>query len=135
MSDLTAIVNKYIGRPWNRNGFDCWQFVRAIYFDAYGITLSDHGGIQLSKNSLKQVSDEMVRGVYSDGWLPVSKPQPGDLALLGRREWPHHCGIWLDGELIAHNAEDLGVIVSRQTALKASGWGFFNSYRHGDLIK
>jgi cell wall-associated NlpC family hydrolase len=135
VSDLNTIVQRHLGRPWNRNGFDCWQFVRSVYFEAYGVTLSNHGGIQLGDSNLRQVSDEMIRGVYSDGWMPVNTPQPGDLVLLGRREWPHHCGVWLEAGRIAHNLEEMGVAIHHISTLRASGWGFVQTYRHEGLLR
>ena len=111
MSDLIAIINRHVGRPWSSQGFDCWAFVRAVYHEAYGILLPALPGVD---GGDPLVAAHALAAMRSGGdWLPVlaCAAMSGDAVVLGKRDRPHHCGIWIasDGGRVAHCDQAAGV--------------------------
>ena len=131
MSDLITVVQRHLGRPWSAAGFNCWEFVRAVYYDAHGLVLPFDGCVQVSAQATAHQMLEADRSA----WEPIAQPIDGAVVLLGRRSWPHHCGVWLaaDGGLVAHNEEHIGVHLQRLSSLRAQGWGFIEFHRYRSL--
>lgn len=129
---LIDAVHKHLGRPWSAHGFDCWECVRAIYFDAYGITLAqfqietpgDH------HETMTAIDEQKKTGK----WEMLGYPEDGCFVAIGKREWPHHIGIYLaiDGGKIVHCLENIGCVVDSVSSLKISGWGFMQFYKLGN---
>lgn len=126
---LIAAAHKHLGRPWSAVGFDCWECVRAIYFDAYGIVLDqfqvdtpgDHHETMTAIDSQKKTGK----------WELLPYPEDGCLAALGKRQWPHHIGVYLatDGGKVVHCLEHIGCVIDSVSALRRNGWGFIQYYR------
>jgi cell wall-associated NlpC family hydrolase len=131
VSDLIDIVVPFVGRAWEPPAFDCWQFLRLVYRQAYGIELHELGHV--AGDTARDVPFAYTEA-GSGRWCPVLIPRDGDAVAMGRRERPHHVGIWLatDGGLVAHCAEPLGVTVAPIRALAVVGWGSLKFYRHRD---
>jgi cell wall-associated NlpC family hydrolase len=129
VSDLAAIVSRYVGHAWNPPAFDCWAFLRVVYGEAYAIELHTLG--HLAGDVEKDVPFAYTEA-GSGRWCPLSIPRDGDAVAMGRRARPHHVGIWLatDGGLVAHCAEPRGVTVAPLHVLRAQGWATFQFYRH-----
>jgi hypothetical protein len=62
-------------------------------------------------------------------------PSDGCLVLMGKREWPHHIGVYLDtdGGKIMHCLEHVGSAIDSVRSLKAAGWGLMKFYRLADV--
>lgn len=131
MSDLVAIINPLIGRPWAPPEFDCWAFLRLVYRQAYGIELHQLGHVA---GDLKADIPFAYTEAGSGRWLRVSTPRDGDAVAMGRGARPHHCGVWMaeNGGLVAHCSEPMGVTAAPLRALSVAGWGSFTFYRHRD---
>lgn len=132
MSDLVAVVNRHVGRPWCAQGFDCWAFVRAVYDEAFGIFLPVLPGVD-SGDPL--VAAHAVAAIRSTGvWREIAPAAAvnGDAVVMGKRERPHHCGIWLeaDGGKVAHCDAAGGVCCHSLRQLATIGWGGLTFYRH-----
>lgn len=132
MSDLVAAVNRHVGRPWSPEGFDCWSFVRAVYDEAFGILLPVLLGVD---GGDPLVAARAVVTVRSTGvWRQVepAAAQSGDVVTMGKRERPHHCGVWLaiDGGRVAHCDAAGGVCCHSLHQLASLGWGGIAYYRH-----
>lgn len=130
MSDLAASINRHIGRPWSAQGFDCWALVRAIYADAFGILLPPLPGVDGDDHraAARAVSDLSAAG----DWQRIDHPRDGDAIVMGRRDRPHHCGVWMSaaGGSVAHCDHGAGVRCESMRLLAAQGWGSFIYYRH-----
>jgi hypothetical protein len=52
------------------------------------------------------------------------------MVLLGKREWPHHIGVYIenDGGMIVHCMEHIGCAIDRARSLKSLGWGYMKFY-------
>jgi cell wall-associated NlpC family hydrolase len=130
VSDLASVVNRHIGRPWSAQGFDCWAFVRAVYADAYGIVLPVLPGVDGSDH--RAAARAVVDTQASGDWRSIAQPVDGSAVLMGKRDRPHHCGVWLavSGGLIAHCDASGGVRCHSLISLAGLGWGSFTYYQH-----
>jgi cell wall-associated NlpC family hydrolase len=130
VSNLQAVINRHVGRPWSAQGFDCWAFLRAVYSEAYGIMLPvmpmvdgvDH------RASARAAAEAQASG----DWMQIEAPATGDAILMGKRDRPHHCGVWLAdaGGIVAHCDQTGGVRCESMRHMTALGWGSFTYYRH-----
>jgi cell wall-associated NlpC family hydrolase len=127
---IIAAAHKHLGRPWSAHGFDCWECVRAIYSDAFGIILPI---CQFADDGRNPASyrDAIAEHCASSIWVPIDRPDDGCVVAMGKREWPHHVGVYLlDGSgRIAHCLENIGCCVDSVAMLRQSGWGFMRFYR------
>ena len=127
MSDPAESINRYVGRPWSPVGFDCWEFVRAVYADAFQVYLPQLPGVDAADpHAAAQAASDLRAG---GDWLPVLVPKDGDCVTMGQRSRPHHVGIWISGR-IAHCDQVHGVCVVPQHRLAAAGWRGFIIFRH-----
>lgn len=124
------MVNRLVGEPWERGGFDCWEFVRVVYAAAYGIQLPRCAGVDSGDRAASAAAVDASRS--GGDWRPVSVPSDGDAVVMGLTPRPHHVGLWIaEGPgLVAHNAEGRGVCVQPLRLLRATGWTGFAFYRH-----
>ena len=80
-----------------RGGIDCSGFVRAVYQDAFNISLP--------RTTITQVHQGKT---VSRGEL-----QPGDLVFFKPPDYPRHVGIYLNESKFVHASKSKGVIISR----------------------
>lgn len=130
--DLIRAVNISVGRPWDPPHFDCYTFLREIYADVFKIELPtllyDAGEIRSKMDAaLFAASDS------STPWREVTQPHPGHAVVMGRTGRPHHVGIWIDANSIAHCDKPNGVVVQSPKILGMTGWSGLRSYRHRDM--
>ncbi len=133
MSDLARIVNEWVGREWSTQ-FDCWDFVSAVYLEAYTIMLPRFPHVDAT-------CDDSCRKAFESGkssplWGPVDGAwSDGDVILMGRTRRPVHCGIWIasDGGMVAHNGRKNGVVCQDLRRLRLLGWGHLSAFRHRDI--
>jgi cell wall-associated NlpC family hydrolase len=130
---MTHWVNEYIGKPWERgcagpDRFDCFglvQFVGNAHFDLGIPDLAAH------PESLKQA----IRAIRDDGnwaeFVPVDRPQSGDLVKMYRHSDPDHIGIWVDadGGGVLHSSRGIGVMFDTPFLLASMGWVKLEYYR------
>lgn len=123
---LIKAAHKHLGRPWNANGFDCWECVRAIYWDAFQITLPSYGEHQEPSRARRTILDEATSG----RWQEIESPTDGCMVLLGKREWPHHIGVYMEtnGGMIVHCLDHVGCAIDSMRSLRAIGWGYMKFY-------
>lgn len=128
MSDapLISAAHKHLGRPWNGHSFDCWGCVRAVYADAFGIVLPVY---QITGENTRREISEAITGNLPLSWVEVFRPVDGCLAILGKREWPHHVGVYLGTGHIVHCLEAVGCTIDSVSMLKRNGWGYMRFYR------
>ena len=127
---LIQAAHRHLGRPWNPYGFDCWECVRAIYWDAFGIQLATYGGHQEPTTARRTILEEAASG----RWQEIASPIDGCVVLMGKRTWPHHIGVYLDadGGRIVHCLEHVGCIIDQVRSLSKAGWGFMKFYKRTD---
>jgi cell wall-associated NlpC family hydrolase len=126
VSDLASSIDRLIGRPWSTE-FDCWEFVRAVYADAYQVYLPQLPGVD---GADPRAATTAVADLRAGGdWLAMPVPRDGDCVTMGQRFRPHHVGIRINGR-IAHCDQAHGVIVSPLPRLAAIGWHGFQFFRH-----
>lgn len=125
---LIDSAHRHLGRPWCNHGFDCWELVRAVYYDAFHITLPV---VQVDSSDTGEVC-KIIRTF--PGWLTIKVPVDGCVVTMGKRDWPHHVGVYLaeGGGMIAHCVEHIGVCIDRVSTLKTQGWGFMAFYKMED---
>lgn len=130
MSDLHAVINKHVGRPWSAQGFDCWAFLRAVYDEAFGILLPVLPGIEGDDH--RAAARAAAQAQASGDWILAAAPREGDAVLMGKRDRPHHCGVWLatGGGTVAHCDQTGGVRCESMRHLAVIGWGSFTYHRH-----
>ena len=124
----------YIGTPWKfgatgPDAFDCWNFachVQQEHFNIEMIEKAFNGDLRKSAQLLK-TSEEKQR------WVPVVKPEDGDLVLMARRINPIHIGVWISTKQsngILHCVQGSGVIFQSVQNVKLHGFGSLVYYRH-----
>ena len=127
MSDLARAINRHVGRPWCAAGFDCWEFVRAAYAEAYGVILPQLPGVDGADPRAAATATAHLRA--AGDWHLVNVPSDGDAITMGTRSRPHHVGIWCGGR-IAHCDQSSGVVVVPLHRLTGVGWQGFHTFRH-----
>jgi cell wall-associated NlpC family hydrolase len=131
VSDLAAVVNRLIGTPWQRGGFDCWELVRVAYCATYQIHLPrvpvDGGNVLASASAVDA-------GRHGPDWRQVAAPGDGDLVIMGLTTRPHHVGLWLAQApaIVAHCDQRGGTVAQTMRQMRAAGWSGFLFYRHRD---
>lgn len=78
----------YVGRPYERQTFNCWVLIRDIYRDHLSVDLSE---VQTFDNAA--TAREMIR--HAKLWIEVETPQEFDVVLMRHRDHavPTHVGI------------------------------------------
>lgn len=103
--------------------------MRAIYSDALGVILP---ACQFSDDTRNSTSYRDAISAHSTTpmWSPIDAPVDGCVVAMGKREWPHHVGVYLDvdGGRIVHCLERVGCASDKLSTLRKSGWGFMKFY-------
>jgi cell wall-associated NlpC family hydrolase len=126
---LIQAAHKHLGRPWNANGFDCWECVRAIYSDAFGIILPT---VPLGEGAdVVRYRDAITEHTTGKAFVEIAKPVDGCIVAMGKREWPHHVGVYIkaDAGRIVHCLEHAGCTIDYVAMLRGNGWGYMRFYQ------
>ena len=101
------LVNKYLGRAYSSDKFQCWDLVRSALKDL-GHELVD---VVEYVNKCPSGSKEALLENYKECTTETLKPQPYDVVLLDITGFLH-AGLVLSGRKFLH-ASKAGVVVSR----------------------
>ena len=85
-------------------GIDCSGFVKAVYWDAFNISLPRTTKAQ----------------VYQGKSVSLNELQPGDLVFFKPPGYPRHVGIYLNRSQFVHASKSNGVTISK---INAYYWG------------
>jgi len=85
-------------------GIDCSGFVKAVYRDAFNISLP--------RTTITQVHEGKS--------VSLNELQPGDLVFFKPPDYPRHVGIYLNRSQFVHASKSKGVIISK---IDAYYWG------------
>jgi cell wall-associated NlpC family hydrolase len=137
LSQLNADAHwaiRYIGLPWVNGGqgpdsFDCWGFFRYVQKENYGISVPI---IETDADDYRQVARTFADSQERAKWIRKQTPECGDAVLLAHARYPSHVGVYVDvdGGGVLHCVRGEGVVFSTMTALKLSGWGRIEIFRH-----
>jgi len=104
--DLTW-VNDYVGVPYlvngrDRNGWDCWGLVLAVYRERLGLELPDWQrdepfGIAQQIRAFGKAWNEVKEGALA---TEIDAPEPFAIALVLRHFSPHHVGVVVGGGIL-----------------------------------
>lgn len=131
--DIAQIASRTVGRPWSSFSFDCWEFVRVVYQEGYGIRLPKFPGVDGAVPG--QGAAALAEARASGDWRPVCAPETGDAVTMGRISRPHHCGVYIAtdrGPKVAHCDAPQGVALHSLRQLGVLGWSGLAFYRHRD---
>jgi cell wall-associated NlpC family hydrolase len=78
---------RYVGLDYET--FDCWQLVKHIYAQEYGIDIGDIG--------------DQRQKMRDRDWNEIPAPREGDVILFKTDAVKRHVGIVLDSDLMLHN--------------------------------
>lgn len=119
----------YIGQPWVHGEHDCWGFVRRVQFERFGRVVP---AFDVDAYNRMACARAVVANPERSNWILVAVPEEGDCVLLAHARHPSHVGLWVDadGGGVLHCLRGDGVVFQSIKALKASGWGHLEFYRH-----
>ena len=125
---------KYIGLPWENGAqgpesYDCWGFFRHVQRTYFSTEVPF---INVDADDLRQVIKNFTKHDEVTRWQKVTKPASGDAVLMRHSKFPSHVGVWLDVDSggVLHCVRGEGVVFSSITALKFSGWGHIEFFKH-----
>jgi hypothetical protein len=106
------IINKYLGRKYDKKTFHCGSLIGAIYED-FGFTVRGcEVEIYDSKWSFKDGINYFAER-FDDGWIEVKEPKLLDVVLIDNgKDAPCHGGVMLDNDSFIHCSRQ-GVVVNR----------------------
>jgi cell wall-associated NlpC family hydrolase len=123
----------YVGLPYRPraegpDAYDCWGLVRAVLRDVFGVVVPI---IQPPGYTISQFARQFAGHPERARWRTVEAPADGDIVLLSHGRQPHHCGVWaaVDGGLVLHAEDGVGVSAQRPGVLRAFGWSRFEYLR------
>lgn len=122
----------YIGIPWvygaqGPEAYDCWNFIRKIQLDHFGIDVP-----VVEYSDQREVSAHLLHNPELDRWTLVDAPQEGDIVMMARAKIPAHVGIWITANSragVLHCLEGMGVVFTASNMIRNSGWGSLKYYR------
>jgi NlpC/P60 family len=129
---MTHWSDKYIGRPYISQDYDCSALAQDIAIQEFGLQVqlpADHGC-----NSLGHQRQFLrYKGRVADR-IMISEVQDGDLVLMITNDRMNHVGVYyVDAEGIAwvvHNASQVGSVVrTKLRCLADCGYGIEGFYR------
>lgn len=132
MKNWIAASQRYIGKPWSVDGFACYDFVRAMYQDVTGIALPF-----IPRGSDYTTSMRILALARNDNknWIQIPQAEPGCIVTMSQANTPHHCGIYVGQQFIAHVYESKsGVTLSKPAHLAAQSWKICGYYRFCDAV-
>ena len=126
---MNHFSEKYIGQPYRAGFFNCWDFVRQVYKNEYGISLNH---IPVDETNLKQLMTTVKTTSEHKNWRSVKQVEEGDLLLMRQSKHPIHVGVWvnIDGGGVLHCIKNSGVVFQNKQSLQLSGWKIEKVYRY-----
>lgn len=132
---------QYIGKPWVAaplppDSFNCGELLRYVHREHLGIETAN---IEANARSLRECVANMRPEIF--GLRPLAddeEPQDYDCAFFARSRYEDHCGIaaqTVDGLLILHCLQGVGVVLESVLEAKARGFCGIIWYRHKRLDK
>lgn len=126
-------ATKFIGLPWaygarGPHEFDCWNFVRHVQKDHFGIDMPEVDYHDDWKSAAENLSHHEERR----NWTQVDKAQEGDVVLMARSRLPVHIGICITANRqsgVIHCVRGQGVVFQPFGSLTVAGWGSLQFYR------
>jgi cell wall-associated NlpC family hydrolase len=130
---MTHWATQYIGLSWEYGGqgpeaYDCWNFVRKIQRDHFGVEVPI-----IVIEDQRQASHEMQANSELDNWQSVDVPQEGDIVMMARAKIPAHIGVCVRANNqigVLHCIQKSGVVFTAMSMLSSNGWGSLKYYRH-----
>lgn len=83
----------------------------------------------------RDVARQLQHNAELDHWAQVEMPTEGDIVMMARAKIPAHVGIWVaanNDQGILHCLQGSGVIFTKESAIRSSGWGQLKYYRRKD---
>jgi len=109
---ISMIVKKYIGKPYDKDSYNCWHFLKDFYGEL------EHELFDIHLKSLDK--DWAYKGVnyfldnVAHDWVKIRAPQEYDAVLFKNYKGiAFHAGVMIDEPRFIHCAENVGVIISR----------------------
>ncbi len=128
MTQTSHWAETYIGQAWEAGAHDCWAFFRAVQREQFGRAVPVVDVDAMDLRAVARAFDEHPERAH---WQPVDVPAEGDAVLLAHARYPSHVGVWVDvdGGGVLHCQRGDGVVFSRLSSLRISGWGRISYYR------
>ena len=132
-----AWYEDYIGKPWCAvpcppESYTCGELVRAVYRDRFGIEtpeiLADALNLKSCVKAMKDPKRYGLRPLRDD-----EQPQEYDAVFLMRAGMQDHIGVaiqTLDGLMVMHCQQDIGVTMDSPAELRGAGFRHICWYRH-----
>ncbi|CAB4122147.1 Endopeptidase, NLPC/P60 domain containing protein [uncultured Caudovirales phage] len=132
---MTHWANEYMGITWSnggnskQEGFDCWNLVRTIQREQFGI---DVPVIDVDAYKIKDCVVAFSTHGELKNWDKVEVPQEGDCVLMSQNKRPTHIGVWLDeqGGGIIHSVQGVGVIFTTESHIQSMNYNVLGYYRY-----
>lgn len=129
---MTHWAGHYIGTPWRYgsqgpDAYDCWNFIREIQLTRFGVDVP-----VIEYTDQRDVSHQLQHNTELDRWAQVESPIEGDIVMMARAKIPAHVGVWIKAngdEGVLHCVKGSGVVFTRRSGLRTSGWGQLKYYR------
>jgi len=119
----------YIGLPYHKENFHCWEAVRKIQREQFERELPFIANPEtaIGQAHLYKNHPELLR------WREVEDPVEGDVAQLRCSRHPRHIGVYVTdpiaGARILHCLEGNGCVAQSVSDLLAHGWKIEGYYR------
>lgn len=120
-------VVRYLGKRWEPS-FNCWDLVRLIYKQEFGIDLCPHGINRA--DSIRQANCEVAKELPE--WSEVEIPREGDVILLGKKSVRWHVGFMLTEIKVLHLIDKAGTAVQDVCEIR-KGFETSKFYRYANL--
>lgn len=125
----------YIGISWEYgaqgpDSYDCWNFVRHVQKTRFSIDVP-----VILYTDQRDVSHQLQHNAELDRWTQTDSPIEGDIVMMARAKIPAHVGVWIKAnghEGILHCLQHVGVVFTRENAIRSHGWGQLKFYRRKD---
>lgn len=101
-------VLRYLGRKWDP-AFNCWDFVRLVYKDSFGLELDPHAINR--PEDLRGAAHAVSLEIRNPVWEEISAPEANAVVLLGKGGVRWHAGVCVTPGNVAHLIDIGGVIV------------------------
>lgn len=117
---------KYLGIPWmnggrdEKEGLDCWGFVRYYYENEKGVILPKYEGVSSTEIPKDDCSGFIVNSFTYTLFDEVDDPSPDDICMFNVGGHPLHVGIVIDDKKMIHASRITGVVIEDYRSQKWS---------------
>tara|TARA_R110001583_G_scaffold34551_1_gene115855 strand:- start:10781 stop:11167 length:387 start_codon:yes stop_codon:yes gene_type:complete len=125
-------IRVYLGRDWQRLGFNCWALVREIYAAERG---QDLPLVPVDPDQYRDLLHAFAKHPAHGLFEPCAAEYLAVAALSRHGVGVDHVGVWLpdDGGVILHNDRHTGVIAQPPAQMQREGWQVLGYYRLRDM--